>query len=170
MFFSFLYIFWNEKFLHSGTFPLSSARVSTGGGEARTVQSRKLMIVLGNGHWLFGRGWAGGSGRSWVSLERSRPAGGLFQQRRAQQQQDKQHFGGEFRRQRDLARVGSCAPSQLWLAPGLLTQYARVGCRTAAADVVDTHPTILAAQEFVVTHPGWEEAQARQQELESNSL
>lgn len=91
--------------------------------------------------------------RSRVSLERGGPAGGLSQQRRAQQQQQQQPGGGRGR-QGGLARVGAPAAPQLRLAAALLALQACVARGTVAADVVDTHPAILAALELVVTHPG----------------
>lgn len=60
-----------------------------------------------------------------------------------------------------MARIGASAAPQLRFAAGFLTLQARVGGGTAAADVVDTHSAILAAQELVVTHPGCDGSKAK---------
>lgn len=87
----------------------------------------------------------------WFS-EQGGPVGGLSEQRRAQQEQQQ---GGEWcRREGGLARVGPTTAPQLRLTAGLLTQQARVGWGTLAPQVVQTHTTVLTAQELVVTHSG----------------
>lgn len=91
--------------------------------------------------------------RSQVSLEQARPAGGLSQQRRTQEQQQRQPQR-RGRLQGCLTWIGFHASPQLRLAARLLTQHARVCWGTAAAHVVHTDATILAAQQFVITHPG----------------
>lgn len=83
--------------------------------------------------------------RSQVSLEH----------RWAQQQQQQHQPRAGRSRQRRLTRVGAAAAPQLRLAAPLLALQARVARGAAAADVVDALPAVLAAQELVVTHPGW---------------
>lgn len=157
-----------------GTFSLLSARVSieSGGREAQYITVPKAHgCCFFNGCWLFQEGMGRGiKWRWWVvcpttlnwSLQ-SRPAAGLRQQCRAQQQQQQQQSRGGRRCQGGRARVGVAAAPQLWLTAALLTQQAGVSSETAAADVVDTHPSVLAAQEFVVTHPScdWRDSDER---------
>lgn len=81
----------------------------------------------------------------WVSLEDGSPAGGQKQQ---------QERGRRWGPQPDVARIGTAAAPQLRLTAPLLALQPRVGRGAATADVVDAHAAILAAQEFVVTHPG----------------
>lgn len=92
-----------------------------------------------------------GAGKQ-VRSERGGPARRFPPQRRAGQQQH-QHAAERRGPQGRLARLGPLAAAQLGLAAGLLAQQARVGGGTAAA-VAHTLPAVLAAQEFVVTHPG----------------
>lgn len=154
----FALIFLAHSIFVSAEFPLSLVAEKLG-----TVQSRKLMglLVLMIVDYLKRRdgrvkvevgGVAGVGSRSLPLGSGSVLASGLSQQHRAQQHQQQQPEGGR-RHQRGLARVGAPAAPSLWLAAGLLTQHTCVGWGTVAA-VVDAHPTILAAQEFVVTDPG----------------
>lgn len=115
-----------------------------------------------------GDGSGGGDGgaitlTSWgVSLEDGGPAGGQEQQR-----QQQQHGRGRAP-QPDVAWIGTSAAAQLRLAAPLLTLQPRVGRGAVTAEVVDAHAAILAAQEFIVTHPSCDGSNAERRQSSEN--